>query len=209
MCGRFYVAITEKELLDIIDTVEEEMRKDYRGLTLKKEGEIFPGDIVPVLIGPHEAKPMKWGFMVSDGKTIINARSETAKEKPMFKSAMTNRRCLILASGYFEWKKEGKAKVKYAFHHSDELLYLAGCYRMEKNSSLPTFVILTRNAEGDLQKIHDRMPVILPKDKITQWLEGKDVQKDAVTDLEYWQVVGDGLQMKLDFLAPPDEDVLR
>jgi putative SOS response-associated peptidase YedK len=141
---------------------------------------------------------MKWGFSTSDGKLIINARSETAEEKPMFKSAMANRRCLIPASGYFEWKKDGKHKTKYAFHRSDGMLYLAGCYREEKDSPLPTFVILTRNAVGDIIDIHDRMPVIVPKDKIDDWFGGKDILGYAVTDVEFDEAVGNGSQMKLD-----------
>ncbi|MDR0964244.1 MAG: SOS response-associated peptidase [Clostridium sp.] len=201
MCGRFYVAITENELLDVVKEVEKDMRDRYRGLTLKTFGEIYPGDIVPVFVGANNGKPMKWGFGSIAGKLVINARSETAHEKPMFKEAMGKRRCLIPASAYYEWspKRDGKPKTKYTFHRPNEMLYLAGCYREEKDSPLPTFVILTRNAVDDLLAIHDRMPVLIPKAKIGDWFAGKDILSDALTEVEYHEAAGDGYQMKMEF----------
>jgi putative SOS response-associated peptidase YedK len=175
------------------------MREAYQGLSLKTEGEIFPGDTVPVQTGVDCYEPMKWGFAAFDGKLIINARSETAAEKPMFREAMLTRRCLIPASGYFEWKKDGKKKTKYAFHLPNSPLYLAGCFHQEKDSPLPVFVILTRDAVNGLEEIHDRMPVIIPEERIIDWFSSGDVFSDAQTELEYHEANGSGEQMKLGF----------
>jgi putative SOS response-associated peptidase YedK len=186
----------EIELRQIIKVVEAKMREEYQGLSLKTEGEIFPGDTVPVQTGPDAFAPMRWDFTAYNGKAIINARSETAAEKPMFRESMFARRCLIPASGYFEWQKDGKQRIKYAFHLPDGPLYLAGCWRQERDAPLPVFVILTRDAVNGLEEIHDRMPVIIQKDRIGDWFTGGDVLGEAVTALDYAPADGDG-QMEM------------
>jgi len=137
---------------------------------------------------------MRWGFEGYKGRPVINARSETALEKPMFQTSMRERRCLIPASGYYEWMKaEGAGrKTKYQFYTPGGSLYFAGFYRLEKNSVLPHFVILTRQAVGDAEAIHDRMPVILPEKHIEAWLHGnpdaqtiQNMQAESVTNLTY------------------------
>jgi putative SOS response-associated peptidase YedK len=99
MCGRYYIEIDEKELQDIVDAVEKNIKEYPEQTTIKMSGEIFPTDIVPVQTGLNRYAAMKWGFVGFDGKPLINARSETALEKPMFRQAMLERRCLIPASG--------------------------------------------------------------------------------------------------------------
>jgi putative SOS response-associated peptidase YedK len=185
MCGRFYVEIGEKELLDIIKNADS---CAYHGMSFKTEGEIFPGDVVLARTCTGEFLPMKWGFTPSDGRLIINARSETADERPMFRSAMANSRCLIPASGYFEWKKNGKLRTKYAFHAPSGMIYFAGCFRQEKDLPIPSFVILTRDAVNGLEKIHDRMPVIIPKNRMIDWLNGGEGIADSVIELVFQPV---------------------
>lgn len=106
--------------------------------------------MVPVQTGIDRYEAMKWGFSKFDGKgAIINARSESALgERSMFKKSMMENRCLIPASSYFEWQDIGKRrKKKFEFFAPDRsVLRLAGCYRHEKGSALPVFVILTRQA---------------------------------------------------------------
>jgi putative SOS response-associated peptidase YedK len=180
----------ELELRSIVEAVERSARGIYQQLSLKTEGEVFPSDIVPVQVGEGQYQPMKWGFAGHDKRLIINARSETAAAKPLFKEAMAERRCLIPASGYFEWQKadSGKAgsatlgkaktskaskhKTKYAFTLPSGLMYLAGCYRQEKDVPVPSFVILTRDASEGIQHIHDRMPVIFSRANGLIWLRG-------------------------------------
>ena len=109
-------------------------------------------------------------------KNIINARSEAAGEKRMFKEPLRNKRCVIPSTGFFEWMHAGgKAKEKYHFiQPSKRMLYMAGVsakYRV-KNSDIPVdcFVILTRDANRYMVDVHDRMPVIICEEEIINWL---------------------------------------
>ena len=189
MCGRYYLEIDEIDLREIISEVERKQQERYEQLTIKLGGEIFPTDIVPVQSGIGEYQPMQWGFTSFDGKPIINARSETAQIKSMFKEPMLKNRCLIPASGYFEWQREGKLKTKYQFFVPDQTLFLAGCYRQEKNSPIPKFVILTRDAVNGLEVIHNRMPVIIPQSHIETWLnDNPDAIAEAITKLSFDKV---------------------
>jgi putative SOS response-associated peptidase YedK len=178
MCGRYY--IEDKDIFDF-----GELGGDF---VVKTVGEIFPSDIVPVMTGLYTFTPMKWGFALSDGKLLINARSETAATKPMFHDAMTARRCLIPASGYFEWKKQGNRKIKHRFF-ADNPLYLAACYRTSHSGGSSEFVILTRDATPALAAIHPRMPVIIPENLAATWLnESSRAMNEAVDALMFEKV---------------------
>ena len=184
MCGRFYIDDDDKEIQGIISIVERKSLDYPEKITIKTGGDIFPTDIVPVQTGLDQFAPMKWGFSGFDGKPVINARSETALQKPMFQKNMLERRCLIPASGYYEWQKNGAKKIQFRFYKPDRLLYLAGCYRQEKNSPIFNFVILTAQAVNGLEAIHDRMPVIIPREHINTWLnESPNAAEHAVRDL--------------------------
>ena len=112
---------------------------------------------------------MKWGYTLPDGKQIINARSETAADKPLFRDGMLQRRCLIPATNYFEWEKRGRERIKYAIRQSDSpIMYMAGVYRIENGK--PVFSILTREPAENIAFIHNRMPVILPSEAKDDWL---------------------------------------
>ena len=186
MCGRYYIEIGEAELKDIISEVEKKTEIYQGELKLKTSCEIFPADMVPVQVGVDEYLPMKWGFAGFNGRPVINAKSETALVKPMFKQAMMERRCLIPASGYYEWQKAGKKKVKRQFCLPGRPMYFAGCYRREKGSPFCNFVILTRQATVDIEHIHDRMPVIIPQKFRADWLHGSpDIMEYAEQGLMY------------------------
>ncbi len=183
MCGRYYIAIEEKELEDIMREVQQKV--DAARVLEAKTGEIFPTNVVPVITS-NGPTLMKWGFKRFDGKgQIINARSETLLEKPMFrKPYLEGQRCLIPASNYFEWQTqiEGK-KIKHEiFAPYFPIIYMAGLYRLEKESELPVFTILTMDAAPNLTIIHNRMPVIPPKEQAFAWLNGGDISGQAVLD---------------------------
>lgn len=141
---------------------------------LTAEGEVFPSAVLPVLAvnraGEQRVFPMKWGFSGAKG-LLINARAETAAEKPTFSESWRNHRCVIPASWYFEWEHDERKKAgqKYALRPEEQgLIWLAGLYRME--ADIPVFVILTRPAADSLAWMHDRMPVMLPKQHISEWI---------------------------------------
>lgn len=171
MCARYYITEDNDspDLKDIIEAV----RQINISSEIKTAGEIFPADTVPVIANSRKLEPhpfaMKWGYRTSSGGLIINARSETASIKPMFRDGIAQRRCIIPANCYFEWEKQGHNKIKYAIRsdHSSAI-YMAGLYRMENGR--PVFTILTRTPADPIAFIHDRMPVIFPKDLISDWL---------------------------------------
>ena len=170
MCGRYYIP----DGIDIIDVIIEAIRekhKDSNVLGQMKLGEVFPTEIAPVVTAVSP-QLMQWGFSGFGGKgIIINARLESADTKPMFKKAFNSQRCLVPAGWYFEWKKDGTKKEKYAIR-AKEPLFMAGLYQVEEGAELPRFVILTRPAAPELAFIHDRMPVIVSRDRQKNWLNG-------------------------------------
>lgn len=194
MCGRYYIEDedVQEELLKIIEEVQRRTNASEKEAGLKTHGEIFPTDTVPVIANNRELRPvpfaMQWGYSLSDGKRIINARSEPAAEKPLFKDGMLQRRCLIPANGYYEWEKRDKEKIKYAIRpEGASLLYMAGIYRMEKGA--PVFTILTREVAPGIAFIHDRMPVILAYDVRMDWLNPRlkttDLLAHALVDMQF------------------------
>ena len=183
MCGRFYTDDDEAQYRAILALLYQR-NPEEAALLLRKTGEIYPTDHVPVLL-KHGPELMQWGFSRFDGKgRMINARSETALEKPMFRAPLlsvegsrgaevpaASGRCLIPAASYFEWEtREGK-KVKYRLRPEREGLFtFAGIYRTEAGAKTPVFVILTAPAANGISFIHERMPVILPQERREEWL---------------------------------------
>ena len=169
MCGR-YILYSDSEMQDIRDIIDEVNRKVNGEV---KTGEIFPTDYAPVLI-QHEDKPqpelLKWGYPGFNGKgVIINARSETAAEKPMFRNSMVSRRCIIPSTGFYEWSHDGK-KQKYQFNLPDmQSLYMAGLY--SEFNGQQCFIILTTEANQSMAEIHSRMPVVLNQTETALWLK--------------------------------------
>ncbi len=179
MCGRYFLPMDEEneELAAVIRAVSEKYHGDQ---PLSAQGEIFPGQTVPTLAnsrtGDMGAYAMFWGMSRPSGGTglVINARSETADRKGMFRSAWEGRRCLVPAARYFEWEHRGKEKVKYAIRPSGrEAFYLAGLYRYEPGQRYPRFVILTRASVAPIAFIHSRMPVIFDGSHAQAWLDGR------------------------------------
>ncbi|AGC68347.1 hypothetical protein Cst_c13560 [Thermoclostridium stercorarium subsp. stercorarium DSM 8532] len=175
MCGRFY--IPEKEMDDFAKLVSEVERH-----LIKKHGEIFPGDTVPIITpdsGERKVHAVKWGFPSPNGKKLIfNARSETISEKQMFRTPFLKRRCLVPATGFFEWKKSGNKKIKHLISIDNKLFYMAGIFWFFRGKSddyvFPAFTILTTDANEKIQKIHNRMPVIISERDMDRWLFSTD-----------------------------------
>ena len=178
MCGRYYLPEEDlpQEWMNILKLLGEPPEN------AKIAGEINPGDLVPAIANDrslsHRPFFMRWGYSTDEnsplsGKLIFNARSETAKEKPLFRDGMENRRCLIPAVHYFEWEKrqewDGIKKVKHALRpEGNGVIYLCGIYRIEQQRA--AFTILTKPADDNIAFIHDRMPLILPRGCIKAWL---------------------------------------
>ncbi len=177
MCGRFAL-VTEKKILEMLYGLE--LRND-----LRPRYNIAPAqDILSLRRSPQTGEKeftyLKWGlvpFWAKDssiGSRMINARSETAAEKPAFRDAYKKRRIIIPASGFFEWKKKEKGVKQpyYINRKDDQPLSLAGLWeRWEKGDEiLESCTILTTEPNQLVAPLHDRMPVIISLRDIESWL---------------------------------------
>ncbi len=182
MCTRFYIEPDNDETRELIARALNSKLADAfirGGSPIQTQGEIKPTNVVPVMAtgksGKKSAFPMRWGFQVPNRSLLVNTRSETAGEKPTFREAWKQHRCVIPASYYFEWEHligpAGQKKVgdKFMLQPKNETMtWLAGIYRMEEG--LPVFTVLTREPSEGIAHIHDRMPVILPRHIIDKWI---------------------------------------
>lgn len=166
MCGRYYIDDeTSKEIEKILQDIDKKNSgKSY------KTGEIFPTDTVPILVAQKDdiiPDLFTWGFpnFKSSG-VIINARSETAFDRNMFRESLLSRRCIIPANGFYEWNNN-KEKI-YFTQPGSNIIYLAGVYNAFNEEN--RFVILTTNANGSIADVHDRMPLILQREELQPWL---------------------------------------
>lgn len=184
MCGRYFLE-ESPELRPIIEAMNRSplLPRFQNTTAITRSGEVTPSCIVPVIAanraGTRSVFPMKWGFTVpkASGSSglLINARSETAAAKPTFREAWASHRCIIPASYYFEWEhlvdSTGKKKTgpKYTIQPEGKTTaWLCGLYRIEQG--LPSFVILTREPGEGIKFIHDRMPLMVPREHIDAWI---------------------------------------
>ncbi|MDJ0652960.1 MAG: SOS response-associated peptidase [Xanthomonadales bacterium] len=176
MCGRYY-----------LDTLPETLSEEFsvqETPDLTASYNIAPTQLAPIVAVKEGARRMghaRWGlipFWAKDekiGSRMINARSETAASKPAFRQAFHRRRCLVPASGFFEWKKMPDKRQPYAIAPLDRPLFaFAGLWERWKNPADETvisFTILTRQASSRIANLHDRMPVMVPRELMDQWLD--------------------------------------
>lgn len=165
VCGRYqFSAEQADEILQIIQEIE---RKNGKGAF--RGGEIRPTVKAPVLVAGKEgveAELYTWGYRLP-GSLLINARAETAGEKPTFRESVAKRRCVIPSTGFYEWDANRR---KYFFTlPGEDALYMAGLYEIRDGQ--PCYCILTTAANESMREIHDRMPLILERDQIRPWLE--------------------------------------
>ena len=161
--------------------------------------DIRPTDLAPVIAPDCNGKPavfpMQWGYNARS--LLINARVETAAEKPTFREDWIRHRCIIPASGYYEWEhlsaSDSKSKTgdKYAIHPTHSTMtWLCGLYRIE--AVLPHFVVLTREPADSIRFIHDRMPLLLSEDHLASWLapttNPASLLLHAITDMTFLRI---------------------
>lgn len=170
MCGRYQFSSKEsREMQKIIRDAERRSRGQFPGeLNFPMAGDVPPTQVAPVLIasgGKVVAEFQRWGIPGWRGGLMINARAETVCEKPMFRRSMAAQRCVIPASGYYEWDA---GKHKYFFQLPGKPIYLAGIY--DNVDGTNCYVILTTVPNNSVQDVHDRMPLILSHDQVRPWL---------------------------------------
>ncbi len=147
---------------------------------LVPQEEIRPSQLVSALLeldGQLSLRRFQWGLPHPGlPRPVINARSETLAEKPMFRQALAHRRCLVPASGWFEWRKEGSGKQAYRFSASRSLFSFAGLW-WPPAESLPNgaVVLVTQAATPALTDYHHRMPVALIGAPARAWLQSAEL----------------------------------
>lgn len=182
MCGRFTVTADGETI--VAEFGLPDMPFDYR-----PRYNVAPMQDVLAVVGTGDKKRagwMRWGLVPSwaddpaMGSRMINARSETLEERSAFREAFEKRRCIIIADGFYEWKRVGSMKVPMRITLKDRKLFaFAGLWERWTKGAEPlvTCTILTTTPSASIADIHDRMPVILRPEEREQWL-----QRDADTD---------------------------
>lgn len=202
MCGRFV------RFTPIPKLIKRFKVEHLTPVDLKESYNIAPSQ--EILIVNKELKRQlitaRWGFIPSwskdpaMGNCVINARAETITEKPTFRHAFRKTRCLIIADGFYEWKKNGSKKSPmYIQTVSHKAFAFAGIYNIwtsPENQIIYTCAILTIQANEFIKPFHDRMPVILPKGDEDIWLNIKTDEEDLRSllvpydpdEMEGWEV---------------------
>ncbi len=182
MCGRFSRKATLQAIVDEFEIAEVNGQ-------IEPSYNVAPGQDVAVILKNDTRKLglLKWGLIPSwskdpkIGNRMINARAETLAEKPSFKHPVRRKRCLIVADGFYEWKKEGKQKIPmYIFLKDQKPFVFAGLWdtwTSPEGKKVSTCTIITTEPNKFMEKIHNRMPVILPRDHIDIWLN-REVQDE-------------------------------
>jgi putative SOS response-associated peptidase YedK len=191
MCGRFSRSNGREVVVEEFGVV------DFGELDFRPRYNIAPSQTVEVIIrdatGQHIA-PMRWGFSPSFVQELkiapINARAETSAKSPMFRDAFRRRRCLIVADGFYEWRKDERRKTPHFIHlRSDRPFGFAGIWSPSRGAvgiALPTCAILTCAPNELMAPIHNRMPVILPVTARDRWLApstGEDDLRELLVPL--------------------------
>ena len=197
MCGRFTLTTN-------MDEIQSRFDFDARELVFRPRYNVAPTqDVVAVLRDEdnpehNRAELMRWGlipFWAKDpkiGARMINARAETVAEKPAFRNALKKRRCLVLADGFYEWKKEEKGKtpmyigIKSGDSNAWTPFAMAGLYETWKSPEdelVRSCTIITTTPNTLMETIHNRMPVILPRHTEATWLDPQLEDQEALTSL--------------------------
>lgn len=178
MCGRYALTASSEQLMLLFDLLQVTF-------DLVPRYNLAPTQLAPVVHlgedGLRTLTPMSWGLVPrwakdrSIGSRLINARGETVAEKPAFRTAFRERRCLVPADGFYEWRRTDTGKQPYFIHRADHSpLVMAGLWETWRapngRESLQTFTILTTRANRFLAPLHDRMPVFIDRDRFDAWL---------------------------------------
>ena len=187
MCGRFLVTSPGQRIAEFFDLPEvPEWTPRYN---------IAPSQEVGTVVGlPEKERDFavrRWGLIPawakesSIGNRLINARSETAAEKPAFRNAFAKRRCLVPVDGFYEWSPRSRGHTPYCFRHRDgEMLAIAALWESwtaPGGGEVESFALLTTEANAVVRRVHGRMPALLARDQFDTWL---DPENDRVPVLK-------------------------
>lgn len=182
MCGRMAITLPHDAMAQMFDAVPANDLPDVPNYNVCPTVQVHT---VTSDAGERRLRPMRWGFVphwykeVNGGPLLINARSETIAEKPAFRAAARERRCLIVSDGFYEWTRlENNVRLPwYVFRRDQAPMVFAGVWQAweKEGEALTTCAIVTTEATGPMSEIHHRVPVILDEENWGLWLgeEGK------------------------------------
>jgi putative SOS response-associated peptidase YedK len=187
MCGRY-------TLRTPVDTLAERFEIDNTPSSIAASYNVAPTQgVATVLVedGKRKLEMLHWGLIPSwaddpsIGNRMINARAETVAEKPSFRKAFRNHRCLVLADGFYEWQKTANGKQPYYIRMEDDSPFaFAGLWESWKNGSeVRSATIITTDANDVVAPIHNRMPVILHPEDYELWLDPDFDEKEPLSTL--------------------------
>jgi putative SOS response-associated peptidase YedK len=187
MCGRYSLEAKPSEIVEAFGLAE--------AISVGARYNIAPTQSVPIVridpeAGDRRLQVVRWGLRPAwarSPKPIINARSETIAEKPSFRSAFRQRRCLVPATGFYEWQKLGSSKQPFCIRpHGGGLFAFAGIwdrFRDEAGEPGEAFAILTCVPNRTMEPIHNRMPVILDAAAYARWLDPQVQSPEPLVEL--------------------------
>ena len=180
MCGRFQLSVKGKQISERfnVEVFDEMYKPSYNSA---------PSQNLPIITNsePGKLNFFKWGLIPfwaknpQIGNKLINTRAETITEKPAFKNALIKRRCLVPANGFYEWRKSDKTPFR-IFLKSEEIFAMAGIWETWKDAEgrpIHSFSIITTTPNVLMEKLHNRMPVILPRENEPDWLNEEKIEK--------------------------------
>ena len=177
MCGRYTIAKEQEALSGYFGAKFSETHRPIYNAS--------PGQCLPVILDaePGRIQSVLWGIPTAaqgrPRRMLFNARSETVDRLPTFREAFRQRRCLVLADGFYEWQSTEWGKQPYRILlRTDEPFAFAGIW--QEHQGEPAYVILTRKANSVMRSIHNRMPVILERDKLAPWLDRDRPVRDVL-----------------------------
>jgi len=195
MCGRFVSIIKENKLKKIfnISKVNNLVKDSYNIAPSQNVNLIFKYSNELIL------DSMKWGYSFFNKQTnnqqhVINSRIETINEKILFKDSFLKRRCIVIANGYYEWKKINNNKIPFLISIPVlETIFFAAIWRVENinNNRVPVCCILTKEASDRIKSIHGRMPIIYSANDALTFLKEKETKTEnsnLENDLDYYTV---------------------
>ena len=187
MCGRYTLKASPEDVAEHFGLPEvPDLLPRYN---------VAPTQMVPAVKMTPDGRALtmlKWGLVPSwaddpgIGSRMINARGETVAEKPAYRSAFKQRRCLLPGDGFFEWKPEGKVKQPWHFRLKDGGPYaFAGLYEhwSKDGRTVDSCTLITGEPNDLVRPIHDRMPVILPSDRYEEWLDPENKHTEGLLRL--------------------------
>ena len=193
MCGRYTLTSQEGLVEDMQLAIGEPAAPSEWWRPRFNVAPTQPAPIVPNRDGPRRIELARWGLLppwsrsLAEGAKKINARSETAADSPAFRDALARRRCLVPADGFFEWRKDGKLRVPSWIHPVPRhAIAFAGIWERWKSPEgvwVVSYSILITRANARVAPLHDRMPVVLPRDAYDRWLDPAELDPHAFADL--------------------------